>query len=97
MKAEVRLFSRHGTSARVGTVRCVVIDHDSHVPVWRQLAEIIRADIASGRIESRVPSVRTLAEQYELSTNTVQKAINALKREGLIVGTQGKGTYVRPQ
>jgi DNA-binding GntR family transcriptional regulator len=95
MHGEARLSSPYGGSARVGTVRTVVIDHDSHVPVWRQLAEIIRARIEAGEIRTRVPSVRTLSQEYGLSTNTVQKAVDLLKRDGLIVGTQGKGLYVR--
>jgi DNA-binding GntR family transcriptional regulator len=95
VQCDLRLSSRHGRLARVGTVRSVVIDHDSHIPVWRQLAEIMRAMIESGEIESRVPSVRTWSQEYGLSTNTVQKAVDLLKREGLIIGTQGKGLYVK--
>jgi DNA-binding GntR family transcriptional regulator len=42
-----------------------------------------------------VPSTNALAQEYELSTSTVRKALRALKDEGLIIATPGYATFVR--
>jgi DNA-binding GntR family transcriptional regulator len=60
------------------------------------LADALRADIAAGRLRpgDRLPSVRKLAEQHDLAPGTVQQAINALRRDGLVIGARGQGTRV---
>jgi GntR family transcriptional regulator len=73
----------------------VSIDHDSPEPVYAQLAAIIRAQIADGRLTSRIPSVRTLAQEYGVSHITADKALTVLKQEGLVVSVRGKGAYVK--
>lgn len=73
----------------------MTIDPGSPVPVYRQLAEILRAKIASGEFERRLPSVRTLQQEYEISQASVTHALNLLKDEGLIIGVPGKGMFVR--
>jgi DNA-binding transcriptional regulator YhcF (GntR family) len=40
-----------------------------------------------------VPSIRTLAQEYEVATTTAQKVIEALRDEGLIV-TSPMGAFV---
>jgi GntR family transcriptional regulator len=72
----------------------VTIDHGSPVPVYSQLADILRAQIESGEIERGLPSVRTLMQQYGLSQASVTHALNVLREEGLIIGVVGKGYYV---
>jgi GntR family transcriptional regulator len=73
----------------------VSIDHDSPEPVYVQLAGILRDQIEDGTLTSRVPSVRTLAQQYGVSHITADKALSVLKQEGLIMSVRGKGAYVR--
>jgi GntR family transcriptional regulator len=62
-----------------------------------QLAALLRAQIESGELApgARVPSTNTLAQEYEMSTVTVRKALRALKAEGLTVATPGYGTFVK--
>jgi DNA-binding GntR family transcriptional regulator len=72
----------------------VTVDHDSPEPVYLQLAGIIRGQIADGTLTSRVPSVRTLAQEYGVSHITADKALSVLKSEGLIRSVRGKGAYV---
>lgn len=76
-----------------------VIDRGAPEPPWVQLAALLRAQIQSGELApgTRVPSINTLAQQYEIATVTVRKALNALKAEGLIEGVAGYGTFVRRQ
>jgi GntR family transcriptional regulator len=75
----------------------VTLDRTAPEPLRDQLADLIRAKIASGEWPSRtaIPSITTLASTYEVSVVTVQKALGLLKDEGLVFGVSGKGTFVR--
>ena len=77
----------------------VVINPAGPVPVWRQLAGILRQRIADGTYppDTAIPSLVKLTAEFGLAEVTVRKAVDALKREGLLAGTPGKGTYVVPQ
>ena len=73
------------------------IDPEAATPLWRQLADILRAQIESGALPvGRVmPSESTLSQQHGLARGTVVKALDALEREGLVERIQGRGTFVR--
>lgn len=72
------------------------LDPGDREPLYRQLAGIIRAQIASGEIPARraVPSSRLLCQRYGISAKTVNAAMGILKDEGLIETERGKGLYV---
>jgi len=72
------------------------IRHDSPVPVYRQLAAIIRERIESGDLKPGypVPSESQLTGEHGVSRDTVRKAMDILRGEGRIVTVQGKGSYV---
>lgn len=74
------------------------IDHEGDVPVYLQLAAILRAQIESGDLAPRrpVPSERTLTQRYSLAGGTVKKAIQVLRDEGLVRTVIGRGVYVVP-
>jgi DNA-binding GntR family transcriptional regulator len=61
-----------------------------------QLAGILRDRIASGEISGRLPSERTLSQEYGLAIGTVRKAISKLRDEGLIVTVRGWGSFTAP-
>jgi GntR family transcriptional regulator len=63
----------------------------------RQIADALREEIVSGRIEpgKRLPSESKLVEQYGTASQTVKQAIGLLKAEGLVEGRKGSGVYVR--
>jgi DNA-binding GntR family transcriptional regulator len=71
-----------------------VLDHDSPVPLHEQLAQILRYRIKSGTLTGRVPSIMTVAQEYEVGHNTAARAMTTLKDEGLIVSAKGRGYYV---
>ncbi|MCL4880457.1 MAG: GntR family transcriptional regulator [Anaerolineae bacterium] len=73
-----------------------MIAHDSHVPLYIQIKDYIRLNIQAGVFpeNSRIPSERQLAEQFQVSRLTVSKAINELIQEGLLHSHVGKGTFV---
>lgn len=72
------------------------VDFDSPVPVWRQVADDLRAQIASGKLPagSRMPSEPDLTFKYGVARNTLRKALAALEEDKLIIRTQGRGTFV---
>ena len=72
------------------------IDHGVAMPVWRQLAAILRARILSGRLEPEhaVPSEKQLEQEFGTARGTVRKAVALLRDEGLVVTVAGRGSYV---
>lgn len=74
----------------------VSIDHEGDVPVYIQLADILRARIASGELAPRrpVPSKRTLMQDYGVAGGTIDKALGILRAEGLVRTVIGRGIYV---
>jgi len=72
-----------------------VIDPDSAVPPYEQVAFMLRDEIAEGRLTGRIPSVHTISEAHRVSHRTAARALSILKGEGLIVDVPGKGHYVR--
>lgn len=73
------------------------IEPSSAVPVYRQIVDQIKSQIAGGvlRPGDRMPSVRQLARQLPVNQNTVLKVYDLLDREGLLSRKQGDGTYVQ--
>jgi GntR family transcriptional regulator len=65
------------------------------VPLYVQVAAILRGRVGTGEITSRLPSLKTLTEEFGVSHITAEKAIQVLKNEGLVETVTGKGTYVK--
>jgi GntR family transcriptional regulator len=65
-------------------------------PIFLQVAEIIKGNIISGKFKTneKLPSVRELALIYSINPNTVQKALQLLEVDGLIVTDRTNGKYV---
>lgn len=74
------------------------IDLHGDMPAYLQLADLIRAGIEAGTYLPRhpVPSITQLTGLTGLAVGTVRKAIEVLKREGLIYAVSGRGTFVTP-
>ncbi|WP_066374024.1 GntR family transcriptional regulator [Herbidospora mongoliensis] len=72
------------------------IDHSLERPAYKQLADIIRDQVAKGELEpgDRLPSEHDLMQGYDLSRTTVRQAFAHLRAEGAIV-TGPRGSYVR--
>jgi len=75
------------------------IDPGSHVPIYLQIADTVRAALAAGvyRPGDVLPSLRTMATDIHVNPNTVQRAYDELEREGLIYSQRGKGLFVAEQ
>jgi GntR family transcriptional regulator len=73
-----------------------MIMREGPVAPWRQIARIFRDKISSGELKAgaRLPSIRSISQEYEVATTTAQKVIEALRDEGLVV-TSPMGTFVK--
>jgi DNA-binding transcriptional regulator YhcF (GntR family) len=72
-----------------------VIDPDSAVPPYEQVAKMLRDEIAEGTMTGRIPSIRTIAEHHHVSHRVAARALEILKGEGMIVNVPGQGHFVR--
>jgi GntR family transcriptional regulator len=68
-------------------------------PLYRQLAEDLRARIIAGEfpVDDPMPTEAQLSERYRASRITVRHALALLDQEGLVHRQQGRGSYVRPR
>lgn len=73
-----------------------MIDYDSAVPPYRQLADELESRIRSGELApgARVPSITTLTQEFGVAKNTARRAIGELAEMGLVEVIQGWGTFV---
>ncbi|MGW7296067.1 GntR family transcriptional regulator [Streptomyces xiamenensis] len=72
------------------------IDRDGPVPPYRQIADDLRRRIESGEIPPgrRIPSMVELEQQWGVARDTLRKATQVLKNEGLVETVTGMGIYV---
>jgi DNA-binding GntR family transcriptional regulator len=76
----------------------VTVDHDLPEPAYRQLAAILRAQIADGQWRTGpLPSVKQLQQEHGVGRDTVLRALDILRAEGLVFTVLRRGTYVSPQ
>jgi len=75
------------------------IDFRSGVPIYAQIMEQIRQQVASGELKpgDQLPTVRQLATDLRVNWNTVARAYRLLDEAGLISTQQGRGTYIWEQ
>ena len=70
----------------------------SPVPLYRQLAEQIGADIDAGvyAVSARIPSETDFADRLSIGRPTVRQPTDLLVRQGRLERRRGSGTYVLP-
>lgn len=63
---------------------------------YKRVVEDVVARIRSGDLNSGdlLPSMRKMAERYEVSVSTIRRALDILQDRGLVEGHQGKHTRV---
>lgn len=64
--------------------------------MYRQLADLLREQIASGELAPRtpLPSAKTLAQEHGIAIGTVTRAVDVLREEGLVRTIPGRGVWV---
>ncbi|ONK09226.1 GntR family transcriptional regulator [Streptomyces sp. MP131-18] len=63
---------------------------------YAEIAEHFRVEIRSGNLRpgDRLPTVKSVMEQFDVSNNTAVRAYKVLKKEGLTTSARGAGTVV---
>ena len=66
------------------------------IPLYARIESLLRSKILSGQYEpgQKLPTAGELALEFRVSKITIKGALANLRREGLIFGRQGKGTFI---
>ncbi|WP_432882562.1 winged helix-turn-helix domain-containing protein [Kribbella sp. CA-245084] len=74
----------------------MAIDRSSAQPLQAQVAEDIRRRIRTGEFApgAKLPALRALTTEYDVAEMTVHAAIRELQREGVVISSRGRGTFV---
>ena len=74
----------------------MTLDKVSPIPLYYQLAELIREQIESGELKpgDQLPSERELGERADISRMTARQAVAYLVNQGTLVARPGVGTFV---
>jgi len=74
----------------------VIVQRQSGVALWRQIADRIRTAIANGDYDAtgKVPPEISLAAEFGVNRHTVRSALAALAQEGIVRAVQGRGTLI---
>lgn len=75
----------------------LLIDHHNGIPVYRQIVEQVRLQVASGVLkpDDEMPSTRALSAQLALNPMTVSKAYSLLEHDGVLERRRGQTLVVR--
>jgi DNA-binding GntR family transcriptional regulator len=76
-----------------------VLDRDGPVPVYKQIADILRERIDSGELApgNPMPSEAQLEAEYGVARTTARRVARELREQGLVYTVQGEGTFVGDQ
>jgi len=75
-----------------------MLDKTSRVPLYFQIAKMLREEIASGKYPrgERLPSENQLSDTYGVSRVTIRQALKLLEENYSIYRVHGVGTFVSP-
>ncbi|MFE1240151.1 MULTISPECIES: winged helix-turn-helix domain-containing protein [Streptomyces] len=73
-----------------------MISMDAAQPPWRRVAEALEQRIKDGTYAkgARLPGAVPLSHEFNVAPSTVAKAVQDLKRRGLVTASPGWGTFV---
>lgn len=68
----------------------------STLPKYRQIIAAVINDLEKGILQKdeQLPSINELSFEYDIARDTVEKAYNELKENGIIISVRGKGFFV---
>lgn len=74
----------------------MAIDRENAQPLQAQVADDIRRRIAAGEFGAgaKLPPLRALTAEYDVAEMTVHAAIRELQRQGIVISSRGRGTFV---
>jgi GntR family transcriptional regulator len=72
------------------------LDPESRMPLYRQLAALLRNRIRDGTYAGLLPSQAQLAQETGLALGTIRRAVALLHEEGLTEPLHGLGVRIVP-
>jgi GntR family transcriptional regulator len=80
----------------MGTPFAFHVNPSLGLPLYRQLMDQVRRQIAVGRLAPGdfLPSTRQMSQQLEINSMTVSKAYSLLERDGVVELVRGQGMRV---
>lgn len=74
----------------------IEVDTGSSIPVYKQLIQTIQSLANMGEYKEGefIPSMNELANELQISKETIKKAYSILRSKGIIESAQGKGFYI---
>ena len=74
----------------------LIISNASGQPIYDQITSQIKGLILSGELHvgDALPSMRALAKDLRISVITTKRAYEELERDGFLVSSPGKGSFV---
>ncbi|HEU0239023.1 MAG TPA: winged helix-turn-helix domain-containing protein [Micromonosporaceae bacterium] len=68
-------------------------------PLYMVVVNTITAQVRAGvrKPGERLPSIVELAAEFDVSPSTIKTALMILRERGVVVGQQGKATYIAQQ
>ncbi|HFL3828455.1 TPA: GntR family transcriptional regulator [Clostridioides difficile] len=77
----------------------IIVSNSSNEPIYEQISNQIKGMILKGELNEgeRLPSIRGLAKDLQISVITTKRAYDELEKEGFIETMQGKGSFVAGQ
>ncbi|MDX6721610.1 MAG: GntR family transcriptional regulator [Solirubrobacteraceae bacterium] len=74
------------------------LERTSSVPLYFQLAEILKERIEAGRWSpgDRFPSEREITDEFGVSRTVIRPALDLLESDGQLIRIKGRGTFVTP-
>lgn len=68
-------------------------ESSKHIPMYAAIAKTLRAEVAALPEGAPIATERDLTQRFQVSRGTVRQAIEMLVKEGLLLRTQGRGTF----
>lgn len=77
----------------------IIISNASPEPIYEQIRQQIQSHILKGEMQpgDALPSIRSLAQQLQISVITTKRAYEELERDGFVETVSGKGSFVAAQ
>ncbi|MCF0148579.1 MAG: GntR family transcriptional regulator [Clostridium sp.] len=74
----------------------ILISNSSKLPIYEQIVNSIKEAIVQGELapNEKLPSIRSLAKDLNISVITTKRAYEELENQGFIETVGGKGCYV---
>lgn len=71
------------------------LDYRDARPIYEQVRDGLRRLVVTGALAQgeKLPSVRAMASTLAINPNTIQRAYEALEREGYVQAVPGKGCF----